>query len=33
LERIWLPLHAGINRIVLAVTDDQLFGWGASVSM
>jgi hypothetical protein len=32
-ERIWLPLHAGMNEIVLAVTDDQLFGWGASMSM
>jgi hypothetical protein len=32
-ERIWLPLRAGINEIVLAVTDDQLFGWGASMSM
>ena len=32
-ERIWLPLRAGSNEIVLAVTDDQLFGWGASMSM
>ncbi len=32
-ERVWLPLRAGVNEIVLAVTDDQLFGWGASMSM
>jgi hypothetical protein len=32
-ERVWLPLRAGANEIVLAVTDDQLFGWGASMSM
>lgn len=32
-ERVWLPLRAGRNDIVLAVTDDQLFGWGASMSM
>jgi hypothetical protein len=32
-ERIWLPLRSGTNEIVLAVTDDQLFGWGASLSM
>ena len=32
-ERVWLPLRAGINEVVLAVTDDQLFGWGASMSM
>jgi hypothetical protein len=30
-ERVWLPLRAGANEIVLAVTDDQLFGWGASM--
>ena len=32
-ERVWLPLRAGVNEIILAVTDDQLFGWGASMSM
>ena len=32
-ERVWLPLRAGVNEIVLAVTDDQFFGWGASMSM
>ena len=31
-ERVWLPLQAGANDIVLAVTDDQRFGWGASMS-
>lgn len=32
-ERVWLPLVAGRNEIVLAVTDDQRFGWGASMSI
>lgn len=32
-ERVWLPLRAGVNEVVLAVTDDQFFGWGASMSM
>jgi hypothetical protein len=32
-ERVWLPLRAGANEIVLAVTDDQLFGWGAMMTM
>src|SRR5262245_35617678 len=32
-ERVWLPLRAGVNEIVLAVTDDQIFGWGASMLM
>jgi hypothetical protein len=32
-ERIWLRLRAGANEIVLAVSDDQLFGWGASLMM
>ena len=27
-ERVWLPLKAGRNEIVLAVTDNQIFGWG-----
>jgi len=29
----WLPLREGANEVVLAVTDDQLFGWGASMSI
>ena len=27
-ERVWLPLKAGRNEIALAVTDNQIFGWG-----
>lgn len=32
-ERVWLPLRAGSNEIILAVTDDQRFGWGAALSL
>lgn len=32
-ERAWLPLRAGRNEIILAVTDDQRFGWGAAMNM
>jgi len=32
-ERVWLPLKAGRNEIVVAVTDDQLFGWGFALKM
>lgn len=27
-ESVFLPLREGDNEIVLAVADDQLFGWG-----
>ncbi len=30
-EQVWLPLRAGRNEIVLAVTDDQRFGWGCAM--
>jgi hypothetical protein len=30
-ESAWLPLRAGANEIVLAITDDQLVGWGFAV--
>lgn len=30
-ESVWLPLRAGDNEIVLAVSDDQRFGWGFAV--
>jgi hypothetical protein len=32
-ERVWLPLKAGRNEIVLAVTDNQVFGWGFAVKL
>ena len=32
-ERVWLPLVRGPNDIVLAVTDDQRFGWGAAMTL
>jgi len=32
-ERVWLPLKAGRNEIVLAVTDNQIFGWGFAVKL
>jgi hypothetical protein len=32
-EQVWLPLKAGRNEIVLAVTDDQRFGWGFSMKL
>jgi hypothetical protein len=32
-ERVWLPLEPGRNEIVLAVTDDQRFGWGVAMKM
>lgn len=32
-ERVWLPLRAGRNEVVLAVTDDQRFGWGYAMSL
>jgi hypothetical protein len=32
-ERVWLSLRAGTNELVLAVTDDQRFGWGAAVTV
>ena len=32
-ERVWLPLEAGRNEIVLAVTDNQIFGWGFAVKL
>lgn len=32
-ESVWLPLRAGPNELVLAVTDDQLFGWGFAVRL
>jgi hypothetical protein len=30
-ERVWLPLKAGRNEIVFAVTDNQIFGWGLAM--
>jgi hypothetical protein len=32
-ERVGLPLRAGANEVVLAVTDDQRFGWGCAMSL
>lgn len=32
-ESVWLPLRAGENELVLAVTDDQFFGWGFAVAL
>ena len=32
-ERVWLPLKAGRNEIVLAVTDNQIFGWGFAMKL
>ena len=32
-ERVWLPLRAGENEVVLAVTDDQRFGWGCAMTI
>ena len=32
-ERVWMPLRAGANEIVLAITDDQRFGWGGAMSL
>jgi hypothetical protein len=32
-ERVWLPLRPGANEVVLAVTDDQRFGWGGAMSL
>jgi hypothetical protein len=32
-ERVWLPLKAGRNEIVLAVTDNQIFGWGVALKL
>ena len=31
-ETVWLPLRPGENELVLAVTDDQFFGWGFAVT-
>jgi hypothetical protein len=32
-EQVWLPLRAGRNEVVLAVTDDQRFGWGLAMTL
>ena len=32
-ERAWLPLEAGRNEIMLAVTDNQIFGWGFAMKL
>lgn len=32
-EQVWLPLKPGRNEVVLAVTDDQRFGWGFAMSL
>lgn len=32
-ERAWLPLKAGANSLVFAVTDDQRFGWGLAAHL
>lgn len=32
-ETVTLPLKAGLNDVVLAVTDDQVFGWGFSAKL
>jgi hypothetical protein len=32
-ERLWLPLKVGHNEIVVAVTDNQIFGWGFAMKL
>ena len=32
-ERVWLALRAGRNEVVVAVTDDQRFGWGFAMNV
>ena len=32
-ERVWQPLKAGRNEIALAVTDNQIFGWGLAMKI